>query len=150
LLPCWVQASPLRPRRPDEIPVAIPAHHHGVAVAGQRDGGAQSGGSVHLGADQLAALLDPGIAAAGKDPRRPDARIVLGRAQDDGVAVAGQRDGGALLSASGRAGADQLAALLAPGIAVACKDPRRPGIPASAGPPTTAVLPSADSETEKP
>jgi hypothetical protein len=63
-------------RRADEIRVAIPTHHRGVAVAGQRDGPTLSGSSSHVISDQLAALLDPAIAAAGKDPRRADATEV--------------------------------------------------------------------------
>ena len=109
------------------------------------------GASNRAGADQLAALLGPDTAAAGVDPRRPGARVVGRPAHDGGVAVGGQRDGEALFGGSNRAGADQLAALLGPDTAAAGVDPRRPGVrPLSSGPPTMAVLPSADSATEAP
>ena len=67
-------------------------------------------GSNRAGADQLAALLRPDTAAAGKDPRRPGVGVVEGPAGDRGVAVGGQRDGVALFGwlGSNRAGADQL------------------------------------------
>ena len=74
-----------------------PAHDGGVAVGGQRDGVALVGVSNRAGADQLAALLGPDTAAAGVDPRRPGARVVVRPAHDGGVAVGGQRDGVALL-----------------------------------------------------
>ena len=52
--------------------------------------------------------------------------------------------------AANRAGADQLAALLGPDTIAAGEDPRRPVFKLSNGPPTMAVLPSADSATEAP
>jgi hypothetical protein len=51
----------------------------------------------------------------------------LPRGFDGGVAVAGQRDGPALLGVSHGTDADQLAALLGPETAAAGVDPRRPG-----------------------
>ena len=78
------------------------------------------------GADQLAALLGPDIAATGENPRRPGVRVVVRPAHDSGVAVGGQRDGRALRGNSDRTGADQLVALLGPDIAAAGVDPRRP------------------------
>ena len=109
-------------------------------------------------ADQLAALLGPDTVAARVDPRRPDARVVTIPADDGRVAVGGQRNGEALLGASGTVDcviADQLAALLGPNSAAAGEDPCRPDAVArlsglSPGPPTMAVLPSADSATEWP
>jgi hypothetical protein len=86
-----------------------------------------AGGSSRAGAGQLAALLAPDSAAAGVDPRRTRTRVVGNPAHDGGVAVAGQRDGDALARVSNRAGADQLAALLAPDSAAAGVDPRRTG-----------------------
>ena len=52
--------------------------------------------------------------------------------------------------AANRAGAHQLAALLGPDTIAAGEDPRRPVFKLSNGPPTMAVLPSADSATEAP
>jgi hypothetical protein len=121
-------AAGVDPRRPAAPVVVIPAHDGGVAVGGQRDGAALLGeASNRAGADQLAALLGPDTAAARVDPRRPGFRVVGKPADDGGVAVGGQRDGGALLGGSNRAGADQLAALLGPDTAAASVDPRRPG-----------------------
>jgi len=82
----------------------------GVAVAGQRDGPTLSRKSIRVAADQLSALLSPGVSAAGKDPRRPDTIIVVGAAENGGGALAGQCDGSALLGKSDRAGSDQLPA----------------------------------------
>ena len=53
-------------------------------------------------------------------------------------------------AASHRAGADQLGALLGPDPAAAREHPRRPDAAVVRVPPTMAVLPSADSATEKP
>jgi hypothetical protein len=91
--------------------VAGPAHDGGVAVGRKRDGGALGGVPNRAGADQLVALLGPDTAAAGGDPRRPDARIVVKPAHDSSVAVGGQRDG-SLVDGYNRAGADQLGPLL--------------------------------------
>ena len=144
-------AARVDPRRSDEPVVGIPAHDDGVAVGGQRDGVALAGVSNRAGADQLAALLGPDSPAAGVDPRRPDVGVVSSNpAHDGGVAIGGQRDGVALLGGSNSAGADQLAALLGPDAAAAGEDPRRPGVCVVVGPPTMAVLPSADSATERP
>jgi hypothetical protein len=102
------------PRHPGARVVAPPANDGGVAVGGQRDGGALLGVSNCAGADQLAALLGPDTAAAGVDPHRAGARVVARTAHDGRVAGAGQRYGTALVSGPDCAGADQLAALLRP------------------------------------
>ena len=49
------------------------------------------------------------------------------RTHEGGIAVGGERDGGTLSRTFDRAGADQFAALLGPGAAVAGEDPRGPG-----------------------
>jgi hypothetical protein len=60
-------------------------------------------------------------------PTPPRCRVVERPAHEGSVAVAGQRDGEALLGKGpNRAGADQLAALLGPDPAAAGVDPRRP------------------------
>src|SRR6516162_6990224 len=82
-----------------------------------------------VGGNQLTALLGPGIAAAGIDPYRPDAGIVISPSHDGGVAVRRQRDRVALVGGSNRVGADELAALLAPDpTAAAGEDPHRPDV----------------------
>ena len=69
--------------------------------------------SNRAGADQLVALLGPDTIAAGENPRRPGAPVVVKPAHDGGVAVGGERNGEALLGQlSNRAGADQLRPLL--------------------------------------
>ena len=130
LLPCWVQTTAAAredPRRPGAIVVARPTHDGGVAVGGQRDGAALTGGSSCSRADQLASLLGPDTAAAREDPRRPGAIVVDRPTHDGRVAVGGQRDGDALSGGSSRSRADQLASLLGPDTAAAREDPRRPG-----------------------
>src|SRR5262249_48549225 len=78
--------------------------------------------SNRAGADQFL-LLTPRTPAAGKHPRRArGATIVVIPTSDDGVAVAGQRDGVALRSGANRASADQLL-LLAPRPAAAGEHP---------------------------
>src|ERR1019366_1695963 len=104
-------AARVNPRRPSVPIVKRPAHDGGVAVVGQRDGGALSDASNRTAADQLVALLSPNTIAAGVDPRRPSVPVVKRPAHDGGVAVVGQRDGPALSGASNRAGASQLALL---------------------------------------
>ena len=101
-------AAGVDPRRPAAPVVVRPAHDGGVAVGRQRDGDALSGLSNRAGADQLAALLGPDIAAAGVDPRRPGEPVVDNPAHDGGLAVGRQRDGPALLGGSNHVGADQL------------------------------------------
>src|SRR5262249_36075354 len=112
--------------------VVNPAREGGIAVAGQRDGGALlDEGSNRAGADQLVTLLGPNAAVAGVDPHRPGVRVVARAAHEGGVAVARQRDGGALYGLCAnrdRAGADQLAALLGPDTVAAGVDPRRPDV----------------------
>jgi hypothetical protein len=107
----------------------VDARHDVVAGTGQRGGKALSGSSNRAGSDQLTALLGPDTAAAGEDPRRPGFPVVGPPAHDGGVAVGGQRDGGALRGGPNRTGADQLTALLGPDTAAAGEDPRRPGEP---------------------
>src|SRR5208282_3861312 len=114
------------PRRPDATVVGKSAHNGGVAIDGQRHGVALVGASNTAGADQLGSLLGPDTAAVGEDPRRADIRAVAIPSHDGGVAVGGQRDGGALYRFPDRAGADQLGSLLGPDTAAASKDPRRP------------------------
>jgi hypothetical protein len=105
-------AAGVDPRRPGGPGVPIPAHDGGVAVAGQRDGQALPALSDRARPDQLEALLGPDAVAAGVDPRRPGGPGVNGPAHDGGVAVAGERDGPALLGVSNRVAADQLRPLL--------------------------------------
>src|SRR5262249_61540949 len=101
------------------------------SVAGQRDGGALWAVPSRAGADQLVFLLGPNPAAAGEYPRRADARagtaarVVARPAHEGGVAVGGQRDGGALGGVPSRASADQLVSLLGPDAAAAGEDARR-------------------------
>jgi hypothetical protein len=76
----------------------------------------------------------------GKDPRCPRARVVAPPAHDGGVVIARQRDGVALLGVSPLL---RVKTHTAPA-------PAAPGTPLSLSPPTLAVLPSADSATEKP
>ena len=132
LLPCWVQTAAAAgedPRRPDVVLSPGPPT---MAVLPSADSATEKpcrSGSNRAGADQLAALLGPDAAAAGKDPRRSGVRVVVRPAHDGGVAVGGQRDGGALRGSSNRAGADQLRSLLGPDAAAAGEDPRRPSAP---------------------
>jgi len=58
------------------------------------------GGASGVGSNQLAAPLGPGIAAAGVDPDRPDAGIVICAAHEGGIAVGRQRYRVALVGAS--------------------------------------------------
>ena len=111
-----------------------------------------SGGSNRSRADQLASLLGPDTAAARVDPRSPGARSLSPRPADDGrVAVGGQRDGDALLGGSNRSRADQLVYLAGSRHRRCACRPTQPRCPLSSpGPPTMAVLPSEDSETEAP
>jgi hypothetical protein len=71
--------------------------------------------------------LRPDAAAAGEDPRRAVAEVteivVVRPTHNGGVAVAGQRDGEALVG-SERAGADQIVALLGPHAVAAGVDQR--------------------------
>jgi hypothetical protein len=99
-------------------------HNGGVAVAGKRNGLALLGLSDRAGADQLVALLGPGAVASDEDPHRSDTIVVGHPAYDGGVAVAGKRNGLALLGLSDRAGAEQLGALLGPDAIAAGEDPR--------------------------
>jgi len=74
------------------------------------------GGARCAGADQFTALLGPETVAAGEDPHRPGAeagtaRVVVGPADDGGVAVARHRYGHALDSACSNR-SDQLRPLL--------------------------------------
>src|SRR5262249_60976862 len=98
LLPTPPPAPPDPPPRPYPplSPAGRPAHDGGVAVGGQRDGGALRGVSKSAGADQLIALLAPHPAAAGKHPHRAGAIVVLRSADNGGVTVGGQRDRNAL------------------------------------------------------
>jgi hypothetical protein len=100
------------PGRPN-VRIVRRADDHGIAVGGQRDGPALTA-IESAGADQLGSLLGPDAAAAGEHPRCPHTGIVR-PAQDGGIAVAGQRDGVALVSGKhygDRAGADELRPLL--------------------------------------
>ena len=118
-------AAAVDPRRPDVRVVFNAAHDGGAAVGGQRDGEALSGVSNRAGADQLGAPDSP---AARVDPRRPSVQVVKRPAHDGGVAVGGQRNGGALSGVANRAGADQLVARLGPDTIAAGEDPRRPAV----------------------
>ena len=87
------------------------------------------GGPDGVVADELASLLNPETIAARVDPGCPDTRVVIIPADHRRVAVGGQRNGGALLGASGtvdRVIAGQLAALLGPNSIAAVEDPRGP------------------------
>src|SRR5208337_1607335 len=65
------------PYRPGERVVAKPAHQGGIAVGGERNREALPGGSNRAGADQLVALLGPDTIAAGENPYRPVAPVVV-------------------------------------------------------------------------
>ena len=95
------------------------------------------------------ALLGPHPAAAGEHPRRPGMRVVKGPAHDGGVAVGRQCDGVALLG--GYAVRRHPTSLLpcwvhTPPLRV--NTHAAPARELSPGPPTTAVLPSADSANQ--
>src|SRR5262249_52348673 len=126
------------PSRPDTDAIVVPraAHDGGVAAPGQGDGPALLRLSYRAGADQLVPLLAPHTCTAGEHPSRAGgivaatahrARIVAWPAHDGGVATPGQRDGPALPGLSYRAGADQLAPLLAPHTCTAGEHPSRAG-----------------------
>ena len=81
----------------------------------------------------------------------PAKLLSLGPSDDGRVAVGGEGHGIALSSAPHGARADQLGALLGPDAAAPRPDPRGPGdYCCRAVPPTMAVLPSAERDTEKP
>ena len=90
------------PRRPHASIVARPTNEGGVAVGGERDGGALRCIASSPRADQFAALLGPDIVAAGVDPGRAHrgGKDAPWPAHDGGVTVGGQRDGGAPCRAS--------------------------------------------------
>ena len=89
-------------------------------------------------------------AASGEDPHCAGVGVVAEPTDDSGVAVIGQCDGPALCR-SNSASADQLAALLGPDPAATGKKTHAaPACELSPGPPTMAVLPSADSATDMP
>src|SRR5262249_49326094 len=113
--------------------VTTPAHNGGIAVARQRDRGALVGGPYRVGGNQLAALLAPGTAAAGEDPRRPGARTVARTAHEGGVAVVGHCAGPALC-APAPPGPDSFLPRPPPRPAAAGEAPLRPG-PGVAAPP---------------
>ena len=86
------------PRRPHASIVARPTNEGGVAVGGERDGGALRCIASSPRADQFAALLGPDIVAAGVDPGRAHrgGKDAPWPAHDGGVTVGGQRDRGPL------------------------------------------------------
>src|SRR5439155_23045711 len=94
--------------------VARATHDGGIAVGGQRNGGALTGTSAGTAADKLLALLRPDTAPAGEHPGRSSLVVVGPPSHDGGVAVGGQCDGGALAGASRSAATNQLVALLGP------------------------------------
>ena len=109
---------------------------------------------------QLRARLIPHPAAAVEHPRRAERVVVGPAAHDGGGAIAGERDGVALLRASNHAGLSAPApAAPAPLSFAPCRFhtlPLRVNTHAapiellSPGPPTIAVLPSADTATDQP
>ena len=106
----------------------MPAHDGGVAVVGQRDRSALKSCPYRAAAEQLAALLRPGPAALGEDPRGPGVRVVPIPAHESGIAVAGQRNRRALKGGSYCTCANQLTALLRPDTAATGKKPCCPGV----------------------
>jgi hypothetical protein len=108
-------------------------------------------------------LLHPDTAAAGEHPRRPRRPIIARSANDGGVAVGGQGDRCTLGPQSSPVfvgGTDQLSSLLPPATTAARDIHAAPAGPTKGdrsrsalfgpGPPTMAVLPSADSATDMP
>ena len=138
------------PRRPGLAVVGPPAHDGGVAVGGQRDGQALAGASNSAGADQLVALLGPDTAAAGEHPRRPARHPPT-------MAVLPSADSATDMpwpSGNGASPAPPVPTSLLP--CCVQTSPLRvnthaaPVVLLSLGPPTMAVLPSADSATDAP
>ena len=153
LLPCWVQTPPLRVKTHAAPAVRVvfdPAHDGGVAVGGQRDRDALTGVSNRAGADQLASLLGPDAAAAGEDPRRPGVRVVSRPAHDGGVAVSGQRDGEPCSAFPTAPVPTSLLPCWVQTPPLRVKTHAAPVSSCRHRPPTMAVLPSADSATERP
>ena len=135
--------------RPTPPPASPTADDGRVAVEGHRDG-APWRAVPSRPCDQLC-LLGPHTAAARVDPRRPDALVV---AWPPTMAVSPSEDSeterSLFTAGSNRSRADQLFLAGSRRRRCACR-PTRPHRPRlSPGPPTMAVLPSEDSETELP
>src|SRR6516164_109438 len=127
-----VTAADEDPCRSNAIIIAAPADDGGVAVGGQRDGRALSGGSNKVISDQLWSMLRPHLAGAttGEDPCRSNAIIIAAPADDGGVAGGGQRNGRALKGFANDPGSGQLwCQFRPPGATVAEEDPYRPRVP---------------------
>ena len=125
--PCWVQVEPERVNthaapapccRGPPISAVLPSEDSAtlkpkLAVAGL------------AAARELWALLGPGRARAREHPRRTDTAVVVGTADQRGVAVARQRHAVAESACADLAAACELCALLGPGRARAREHPRR-------------------------
>ena len=94
------------PRSAGGTIVTISTHDGGVTVGGHGHGVALLSVSDRAGADEFVALLGPGAAAVREYPRRAGSAVVTVSTYDGGIAVGGQRHGGALSSVTCRAGAD--------------------------------------------
>ena len=150
--PCWVQTPPLRVKT-HAAPVVVsclPSRPRWRCCRRRtaRPDSLAAAAPDSAGADQLGSLLGPDPAAAGEHPRRAGLPVVVRPAHDRGVAVGGQRDGVALLRRFRQRRCRPASSLLAPDTAAAGEDPRRSVDVVVVGPPTIAVLPSADSATE--
>ena len=98
--PCWVQTPPLRVKTHAAPAFELSSGPPTIAVLPSADSATEKpwpGVSDSAGADQLRSLLGPDAAAAGEDPRRSGARVVVRPAHDRGVAVGGQRDRASLV-----------------------------------------------------
>ncbi len=121
------------PRRALRAVVVPAADQRGVAVGGERDEDAELA-VVLFAAGELRSLLAPRPARAGEGPRRARGGVVLGPADQRGVAVGRERDARAEFAFSGLAGAGELSALLGPGRARAREHPGRADVAVVAGP----------------
>src|SRR5262249_43539397 len=104
------------------------ADDRGIAVGRQRNSVPLTGIANRAGAKHFRTLLAPdAVAVAREHPCRAGVAVVVGAPDNRGTAVGRQRDQETLLGCAARAGADELAALLTPGAAVAGKDPSGAG-----------------------
>ena len=129
LLGPGIAAAGKHPSSPPFGVVGVRAYEGDIAVGGQRDGRTLFRVADGAGPDQFIADLAPYHPVATVDPRPPGLGVIVGAAHDGNIAVSGECNGVTLPRASHRVAADQLAALLAPDIAVAGEDPCGPGDP---------------------